>query len=159
MISDGHDHKGQLSPSALEINKRYFINAHMTELADGQRSGQRLLDYAISEAAVWACTACGACVQICPVGNEPMFDILYMRRNQVLMDSMEREVRAHRALQDILINPRWRPRNQFNAVQSTIQSTLGEIFQSLTRAAVQKRDTQAEYDAIQKRINENCGGK
>ena len=36
---------------------------------------------------MWACTACGACIEVCPVGNEPMFDILYMRRDQVLMES------------------------------------------------------------------------
>ncbi|NUQ36802.1 MAG: (Fe-S)-binding protein [Caldilineales bacterium] len=77
----------ELSPSALEVNKRYFINAHMADLAADQPSPQPLLDFAISEAAVWACTACGACIEVCPVGNEPMFDILYMRRNQVLMES------------------------------------------------------------------------
>ncbi len=77
----------ELSPSALEVNKRYFINANIDALAEGKPSPSRLLDFAISEHAVWACTACGACVEVCPVGNEPMFDILYMRRNQVLMDS------------------------------------------------------------------------
>ncbi|MCB0001698.1 MAG: (Fe-S)-binding protein [Anaerolineae bacterium] len=76
----------ELSPSALEINKRYYINANLNSLANGDQSIP-LLDYAISESAVWACTACGACVQVCPVGNEPMFDIMYMRRNQVLMES------------------------------------------------------------------------
>ena len=76
----------ELSPSALEINKRYYINGNLTALANGGQSIP-LLDYAISESAVWACTACGACVQVCPVGNEPMFDIMYMRRNQVLMES------------------------------------------------------------------------
>jgi len=45
------------------------------------------MDYAISESAVWACTTCGACVEVCPVGNEPMFDILNVRQNQVLMES------------------------------------------------------------------------
>ncbi len=77
----------ELSPSALEVNKRYYINAHINELADGQPSQDRLLDFAISESAVWACTSCGACIEVCPVGNEPMFDILYMRRDQVLMES------------------------------------------------------------------------
>ena len=68
-----------LSPAALEINKRYHLNhggatdIPMTEL--------------ISEEAVWACTSCGACVDICPVGNEPMRDILDMRRNLTLMES------------------------------------------------------------------------
>jgi Fe-S oxidoreductase len=41
----------------------------------------------ISEEAVWACTSCGACVDICPVGNEPMRDILEIRRNLTLMEN------------------------------------------------------------------------
>jgi Fe-S oxidoreductase len=77
----------ELSPSALEVNKRYFINANLNSLAAGQASEVNLLDFAISESAVWACTACGACVDICPVGNEPMFDIMYMRRRQMLTEN------------------------------------------------------------------------
>ena len=77
----------ELSPSALEINKRYYLNEHLTELAGGNESEFTLIDFAISESAVWACTACGACVDICPVGNEPMFDILYIRRHQMLMEN------------------------------------------------------------------------
>lgn len=74
----------ELSPSALEINKRYEIRGHMRALAAGESSPAPLLDFAISPSAVWACTACGACVEICPVGNEPMFDILDIRRDLVL---------------------------------------------------------------------------
>jgi len=77
----------ELSPSALEINKRYYLNEHLTDLAGGKESEFSLIDFAISESAVWACTACGACVDICPVGNEPMFDILYIRRHQMLMEN------------------------------------------------------------------------
>ena len=77
----------ELSPSALEVNKRYFLNQHLGELAAGKPSELKLMDYAISESAVWACTACGHCVYICPVGNEPMFDILYMRRRQVITEN------------------------------------------------------------------------
>ena len=77
----------ELSPSALEVNKRYFINQHMASLANGEPSEQPLLDFAITESAVWACTSCGACVDICPVGNEPMLDILEIRRHQVLMEN------------------------------------------------------------------------
>ncbi len=77
----------ELSPSALEINKRYYINDHVNELASGAECEVNLLDFALSESALWACTTCGACVEVCPVGNEPMFDILHMRRNQVLMES------------------------------------------------------------------------
>jgi Fe-S oxidoreductase len=68
-----------LSPAALEINKRYNFN-------NGGGTDKPMLDL-ISEEAVWACTACGACVDICPVGNEPMRDILDVRRNLAMMES------------------------------------------------------------------------
>ncbi len=79
----------ELSPSTLEINKRYYIWDNMERLAAGPQGEDplTLLEYAISESAVWACTSCGACVEVCPVGNEPMFDILAIRRDQVLMNS------------------------------------------------------------------------
>ncbi len=77
----------ELSPSALEINKRYMMRDQMEGLANGEPSLNPLMGFAISESAVWACTACGACVDICPVGNEPMFDILNIRRDAVLMKS------------------------------------------------------------------------
>jgi Fe-S oxidoreductase len=76
-----------LSPAALEINKRYFINYEGQHLASGEQTSQTLTEFAISEEAIWACTACGACVEVCPVGNEPMRDILDIRRSLVLMDN------------------------------------------------------------------------
>jgi Fe-S oxidoreductase len=78
----------ELSPAALEINKRYYIRENMGALADGSiEEPMPLLDFAISESAVWACTACGACIDVCPVGNVPMLDIMDIRRDQVLMAS------------------------------------------------------------------------
>jgi Fe-S oxidoreductase len=68
-----------LSPAALEINKRYHLNY-------GGAVDLPMLSL-ISEEAVWACTSCGACVDICPVGNEPMRDILDIRRNLSMMES------------------------------------------------------------------------
>jgi Fe-S oxidoreductase len=76
-----------LSPAALEINKRYFLNFEGAKIAKGETSAQTLLEFAIPSEAVWACTACGACVDICPVGNEPMRDILDIRRALVLMEN------------------------------------------------------------------------
>lgn len=76
-----------LSPSALEINKRYQINQEGRALAAGRESTTPLIEFAISPEAVWACTTCGACVEVCPVNNEPMRDILDIRRNLVLMDN------------------------------------------------------------------------
>jgi Fe-S oxidoreductase len=68
-----------LSPAALEINKRYHLN--------GGGATDVALRTLISDEAVWACTSCGACVDICPVGNEPMRDILDIRRNLSMMES------------------------------------------------------------------------
>ena len=68
-----------LSPAALEINKRYHLN--------GGGATDVELKTLISDEAVWACTSCGACVDICPVGNEPMRDILEIRRNLSMMES------------------------------------------------------------------------
>lgn len=76
-----------LSPAAMEINKRYYLNAQGGHLAKGAASQQPLTEFAIPTEAVWACTACGACVDICPVGNEPMRDILNIRRALVLMEN------------------------------------------------------------------------
>jgi Fe-S oxidoreductase len=76
-----------LSPAALEINKRYFLNEEGGRLARGEASSRTLLEFAISKEAVMACTACGACTEICPVGNDPMRDILEIRRALVLMDN------------------------------------------------------------------------
>ena len=76
-----------LSPAALEINKRYYLNEFGSAFAKGEPSQQTLLEMAIPAEAVWACTACGACVDICPVGNEPMRDILEIRRALVLMEN------------------------------------------------------------------------
>ncbi|HSB90151.1 MAG TPA: (Fe-S)-binding protein [Anaerolineales bacterium] len=76
-----------LSPAALEINKRYFLNQEGGRLAAGEASSQTLLEFAIPAEAVWACTACGACIDVCPVGNEPMRDILDIRRDLVLTES------------------------------------------------------------------------
>ncbi len=77
----------ELSPAALEINKRYYTKQDLFGVAEGTANSDRLLDFAISESAVWACTACGACIDVCPVGNTPMLDILDIRRDQVLMES------------------------------------------------------------------------
>ncbi|MEX2162206.1 MAG: heterodisulfide reductase-related iron-sulfur binding cluster [Anaerolineales bacterium] len=76
-----------LSPAALEINKRYFLNEEGARLERGEASTKALLEFAITEEAVLACTACGACTDICPVGNDPMRDIMDIRRSMVLMEN------------------------------------------------------------------------
>ncbi len=78
-----------LSPSALEINKRMELNdisRRLPSFESGTPSPNPLLAFAISPEAAWACTTCGACIDICPVGDEPMLDIIDIRRNQVMIE-------------------------------------------------------------------------
>ncbi|RMH64169.1 MAG: 4Fe-4S dicluster domain-containing protein [Calditrichaeota bacterium] len=77
----------ELSPSALEINKRLFLNQNLKIFAEGAETEAAMTDIILSPSALWACTSCAACVEVCPVGNEPMLDILNIRRDKVLMES------------------------------------------------------------------------
>jgi Fe-S oxidoreductase len=83
-----------LSPAALEINKRMELNQlaarqsgfERAGFAKGEPSPRPLLEFALSPEAAWACTTCGACMQVCPVQNEQMLDIIDIRRHQVMME-------------------------------------------------------------------------
>jgi Fe-S oxidoreductase len=78
-----------LSPAALEINKRLELNhlaSSKSGFSTGAASPQTLLQFALTPEAAWACTTCGACMQVCPVQDEQMLDIIDIRRNQVMME-------------------------------------------------------------------------
>jgi Fe-S oxidoreductase len=77
----------ELSPAAMEINKRLYLNQEGRQLSQGEISKKTLVDFAITEKAIWACTTCGACIQACPVNNDPMRDIIDIRRSLVLMEN------------------------------------------------------------------------
>lgn len=84
-----------LSPAALEINKRMELNVITAQhnpfvlkpvaFEEGASTAQPLMEYAINEESVWACTTCGACMEVCPVQNEQMLDIVDIRRHQVMV--------------------------------------------------------------------------
>ncbi len=81
-----------LSPAALEINKRMELNTLIGSPFElrpaflaGQASPRPLLEFAINEESVWGCTTCGACMQVCPVQDEQMLDIIDIRRERVMM--------------------------------------------------------------------------
>jgi Fe-S oxidoreductase len=85
-----------LSPAALEINKRMELNdlaAQKSPFAfsaapfeKNAPSPHPLLQFALSPEAAWACTTCGACMEVCPTQNEQMLDIIDIRRNQVMIE-------------------------------------------------------------------------
>ncbi|HET9375415.1 MAG TPA: (Fe-S)-binding protein [Chthoniobacterales bacterium] len=73
-----------LAPSAIEINKRYELNSIRSKLASGSPSPRPVMEFALNESALWACTTCGACVEACPVGCEQLTDIVDLRRDAVM---------------------------------------------------------------------------
>ena len=85
-----------LSPAALEINKRMelndlagqqnFLSLTPAPFEKGAPSPNPLLKFALTAEAAWACTTCGACLEVCPTGNEQMLDIIDIRRNQVMIE-------------------------------------------------------------------------
>jgi Fe-S oxidoreductase len=78
-----------LSPAALEINKRMELNSLARAGAgfeNGVESPRPLLGFALSAEAAWACTTCGACMEVCPTQNEQMLDIIDIRRQQVMIE-------------------------------------------------------------------------
>jgi len=94
-----------LSPSALEVNKRYLLK----EATFGSHSEKLLLpltETVISPEAIWACTTCYACVRVCPVGNEPMADIVDMRRN-LMLEGSEMDSGVQTALESLAMNGNW----------------------------------------------------
>jgi Fe-S oxidoreductase/uncharacterized membrane protein YqhA len=94
-----------LSPSALEVNKRYLLK----EATFGSHPDRLLLpltETVISPEAVWSCTTCYACVHVCPVGNEPMADIVDIRR-RLLIDGGEIDSGVQNALQSLATNGNW----------------------------------------------------
>jgi Fe-S oxidoreductase len=81
-----------LSPSALEINKRMELNTLIggalelkPAFLDGSPSPRPLLEFAINTESLWACTTCGACMEVCPTQDEQMLDIIDIRRERVMM--------------------------------------------------------------------------
>ena len=73
------------------------------------------------------------------------------------MKQLNAKIKASTDLKGILIEPAWQPRNKFDEIQKNIQAAAGSVFRDLTREAVKKRDTDAEYKKINARIA-NCEG-
>lgn len=77
-VCPAHASGTPLSPAALEINKRYVLNRRVAG-----DPPSKLLGLITSAEAAWSCTTCSACIEVCPVGNEPMLDLIEIRRRLV----------------------------------------------------------------------------
>ncbi|HDP94492.1 MAG TPA: (Fe-S)-binding protein [Candidatus Aminicenantes bacterium] len=73
-----------LSPKAL-LHK---MQLHLLEIGETPRDDLKtLLGEVVSEEEIWACTTCGACMEVCPMFNEHIPKITGMRQYGVMMES------------------------------------------------------------------------
>jgi len=74
----------ELSPKTL-LHK---MKLHMLESGHTSRDElKNLLGEVVSEEEIWACTTCGACMEVCPMFNEHIPKITGMRQYGVMMES------------------------------------------------------------------------
>ena len=75
-----------LSPRdiVLSIKENLFQNGRKLLAVHGSESEKieriELIGASIAQDELWQCTTCGACANVCPVGNEHLRDIIEMRR-------------------------------------------------------------------------------
>ena len=80
----------ELSPKEiiLSIKENLFENAQMLLKTPREKWDEtdrvKLVGDSIPEQVLWQCTTCGACANVCPVGNEHLRAILEMRRFQMM---------------------------------------------------------------------------
>jgi len=76
-----------LSPKVVMMSQRKYTLAQAHLLLKGQPPTAAIMESALSDDEIWACTTCGACMEACPVRNEHIPAIVDLRRNRVMMES------------------------------------------------------------------------
>ena len=89
-----------LSPKRMILDLRHYLSRDGSlHLSAIERTGP-VIGQVIKPEALWACTTCRACVEICPVLIDPLGFIVEMRR--YVVDQGEIPVTAARSLEDTL---------------------------------------------------------
>lgn len=71
----------------MDIRQRVLDKANVTDSTDAQIQEKTLVHNYISDAELWACTTCNACVHECPVMIEHVDSVVEMRRGLVLSEA------------------------------------------------------------------------
>jgi Fe-S oxidoreductase len=105
LILDMKDHLLEVGPGLLRARGAEVKTAApsaaapKTEAGEGDslespkpvpaESDKALVGDVISEDAIWSCTTCRACVEVCPSYNEQMYRIIDLRRHLTMVDTVE----------------------------------------------------------------------
>lgn len=74
----------ELSPKWMIVNMKHLLNEEKEILLSGKKSETPLVGHVMSENALWSCTTCGGCMEMCPMGIEHIVDIIGMRQYQLM---------------------------------------------------------------------------
>ena len=83
VIHDLKEHLLEVGPGLLAGNAEASADAE----ASVESQGKSLIGDVVDEDKIWACTTCGACQEVCPVGIEHIRKIIQMRQNLVLVQN------------------------------------------------------------------------
>ena len=73
----------ELSPKWMIVNTKHLLMDEKKQLLAGEKSETPLVGNVMSESALWSCTSCGGCMEMCPMGIEHIPDIMSMRQHQL----------------------------------------------------------------------------
>lgn len=74
----------ELSPKWMIVNLKHLLTDEKDLLLAEKKSETSLVGHIMSEEALWACTTCGGCMEMCPMGIEHIVDIVGMRQYQLM---------------------------------------------------------------------------
>ena len=81
-----------LTPKEVVVNLKEHLLREGSGLLRGRKGGEipaptLLVDKVVTPDELWTCTACGACINICPMRIEQLPKLISLRQHQVLMES------------------------------------------------------------------------
>ncbi len=83
LLEEGPELLKAKAKASAEVNPETKTDAKV--IPSSSSHGEALIGKVISEDAIWACTTCRACQEVCPVNNEHIDKIIDFRRNLVMV--------------------------------------------------------------------------
>lgn len=74
----------ELSPKWMIVNAKHLLSDEKDKLLAGEKSETPLVGHIMTEDALWSCTSCGGCMEMCPMGIEHIPDIMGMRQHLLM---------------------------------------------------------------------------
>lgn len=74
----------ELSPKWMIVNTKHLLMDERHKMLAGEKSETPLVGHVMTEEALWACTTCGGCMEMCPMGIEHIPDIMGMRQHLLM---------------------------------------------------------------------------